>query len=211
MNYPKMVDNLFQFMYDKHTAKQFTFLFVTNHRCTCDCIKEGGSELKLKKIFGKAIAILTVAAMAFSFSASAVGIKWTDAPSVKLGQWVAGPKYSLTGSQHTAEGKNTYTYFQNYKSLSTTFGDRSRGLEIYLMEDDFWNANDQVKLYYGEFSGRTLSKITLTKTLFEGALDNPNDPTCELYIELKVYKGSNPDDPMDKYTGSLFQYTYGIN
>lgn len=167
---------------------------------------------ELKKLIRKILAIATTITviMALSLSASAANIAWTNAPSVKLGQWVAGPKYSLKGSEATAKGTNCYTYFQNYKSLPESFGNDFRGLEVYLMEDDLWNDDDSIKLYTGKFSGRKLSEIYLSDTYISGDVEDAGDPTVELYIRLKVYKGSNFNDPMDVYTGSLFQYSYGI-
>lgn len=164
----------------------------------------------VKKFLFKILVITSVAVIAFSFSVGALGISWTNAPSCKLAKWYSSPTYSLTGSSATAQGSKTYMYFRNYKSLPADFGDEWRALEVWLMEKDTWNADDAVKYYNGEFTGRKLTEFT-AHTLISGDIEGSDDATAELYMEMKVFLGGNEDDPMDKYTGSLFQYTYGIN
>lgn len=81
---------------------------------------------------------------------------------------------------------------------------------IKLMEYDPQNSDDEVKVYKGSFSGRTLKSITYSSTTTPGNIEAAGNHICELYIKYKVDLVSG--DPMEKYIyGGLFDYKVGIN
>jgi hypothetical protein len=143
---------------------------------------------------------------------SATGSGYINSPTAKLATWTSGSAYACYAAAKTATGSSTYTYFQNYQSLGTAFvADNNRHVFIDLMEDDgLFNANDQIKRYQGNFSGRTLSSISVPNVYITGDIEASGDNAAELYIDMYVERVSG-DSTTDTVQSGLFQYNVGIN
>lgn len=115
-----------------------------------------------------------------------------------------GPSYSLASSYATATGARAKTYFYNLYSLSSNFASwNNRKVIITLMEKDgLFNGDDEVKVYTGGFTGRTMSSIVLSNTKISGNIESSGDHKSELYIRTYINKHSNDSG----ITRSFFDY-----
>ncbi len=118
-----------------------------------------------------------------------------NGPSFKAATFHNGPAYSLASDYNTATGARAKTYFYNLYSLSNEFiAWNNRVATIRLMEkDSIFNANDEVKIYKGGFTGRTMTSIVLDSTTMPGNIESVGDNVSELY--LNSYFSKHTSDP----------------
>lgn len=128
-----------------------------------------------------------------------------DGPSVAAGSTNVGPAYALASSYATATGNNAKTYFYNLYSLSNSFvAWNDRTVTLTLMEQDGWfNGDDQVKIYKGGFTGRTMSSVYVYSTTTPGNIEGSGDHISELYLNTNFAKHSS--DPSGA-SRSFFDY-----
>lgn len=160
-----------------------------------------------KKIFGivMAISLVTVCCI----TASATGSGYIKAPASTVDKFTNSNAYACYSESKTAPLSTTYTYFDEYKSLSTDFkSNNNRIVEIQLWEDDFVG-NDHLKTYKGKFEGRTLYEINLTKTNWtDKYIEGEGDNAAELFIKYKV--DSVDGDDTKSVSSGLFKFNVGI-
>ena len=159
----------------------------------------------MKKIFVSlfiaSIALVTSVKTAYAGQCTSL----LDIPELKAGEYTNGSAYTLASSYATATGANANAYFYNYGTLSTSFAaDNDRFLNVYLMEKDgVGSDDDQVKVYAGIFSGRTLTEIRIIGTLISGNIEAEGDHKSELYGRFNITKRDG--DPTTK-TRSFLDY-----
>ena len=128
----------------------------------------------------------------------------TKAPNGVTGEWAKSETdNTVTTPTSDAKGSDIKCYYKpaTLKSLPSSFkASNDRALEIWAMEDDP-TGDDHFKTYSGKFSGRSLTKITLTKTNISGSVE-PN-ASVELYIKQNVHAING--DGSKNYT-SLFSF-----
>lgn len=159
----------------------------------------------MKKVFVSLFisAITVLASVSTVFAGSCTSVM--DGPSLTAGSDYNGPAYSLASSYATATGSRAKTYFYNLSTLSNTFAsDPNRLLGAVLMEDDWANADDTVKSYYGTFNGITLTNVVLNSTNISGNIEDSGDNVSELYLRSVVSKSSLDGGTLT--TRSFFDY-----
>lgn len=170
--------------------------------------------MKSKKIkrylsagIASAILLCTLSITAFADTATRI----QAGPHLKLHKWVATDNYSLTPGGGHPQGSKCYVFFENLGTLpSACAAYDKRSIEIFLMESDLFNADDTVKCYTGQFSGRKLTKMSYRFTSTNGEIEDTD--TAEMYLDTKVYKCTNGTDAEDGYViGRMFDFQIGIN
>jgi hypothetical protein len=155
----------------------------------------------LMSMFLTFAAVIATTTTAHAGSCTAV----LDGPSLKAGTDHNGTVYSLASSYATATGNRAKTYFYNLSTLSNTFAsDPNRLLGANLMEDDWLNADDLVKTYYGTFTGITLTNVYLNSTKISGNIEDEGDNVSELYLRSVVSKSNLDGGTLT--TRSFFDY-----
>lgn len=121
----------------------------------------------------------------------------------------AGSATSLTSSSATATGSNTFFYMYDKSNIGVGLVPwNNRVLTVRLYEDDFWSADDLVKIYSWNFEGRFPNEVII-EIETSGAIEGTDDPTAELFVEMDITK--NSADTSGASTGNFFKYYYGIN
>ena len=107
---------------------------------------------------------------------------------------------------------------ENFGTLQSNFADSSgiagradnRNIRVDLMELDETGGDDLVKVYMGNFVGKTINSITLNSTRISGDIEATGDNAAELYGEMYVYRISG--DPTTAWISSgLFRFKVGMN
>lgn len=170
--------------------------------------------MKSKKIkrylsagIASAILLCTLSITAFADTATRI----EAGPRLKLLKWVATDNYSLTPGGGHPQGSKCYVFFQNLGTLpSVCAADTDRAMEVFLMENDAFNADDTVKRYNDRFQGRKLNKIELGGTVTRGEIEDAD--TVEMYLDAKIYRSHTQADAEEGYViGKMFDFQIGIN
>ena len=148
--------------------------------------------------------------------ASATSSSWLESPSIKLGTWASSRDSAKTcyAAAETVCGKHVKAQFKNYGSLPSSFSTATRNVEIWLMEKDGNDVNDDdaVKRYTSTIYWRSMLSVVWdnTYTAGNGEIEGAGDNSAELYI--KYYIPSKTGDPQDpRIASGLFDYMLVAN
>lgn len=159
-----------------------------------------------KKLLSLAILVSLLIGFSVPTKVEAARTGETLGPNYKTGEWINGRVHNITGSYATAKGSNTGVIFSQIGYLENYYVAGNRSAPIYLMDQDFVNADDQIKTYeiYFNYDYRTIYTIKLEATNQPGAIDETGDSGAELY--LRVYLQKLSGDP----SSSTRLYYYNI-
>ena len=163
-----------------------------------------------KKLFSILLAFSFVFVLAFSASAAGTGYI-TAGGGFPQGQFYQDPAYKCYTSADTARGENTFTYFDSYKSLDSSYyyPDMNREFTFLLCEDDFWSFDDIVKTYTGSFYEYALYEFHLDETNISGDIESSGDDCAELFAKYTM--SAHLEDSVGTFPSGMFRYNIGIN
>lgn len=125
---------------------------------------------------------------------------------------VNGPVFNLRSAQSTALVSNSGVYFTELGYLESGFAKGDRAFPIWLYDQDFGNADDQLKTYEGYFryDYTTLYLIKPMSSIesYDNIIDTNGDAVGELY--LKAQLGPVSGDAKNIST-ELFYYEIVLN
>ena len=115
--------------------------------------------------------------------------------------------YNLYTSAATCKGSNTEVWYNNFKSLPSSYPYQDGMIYVYLMEEDANNADDMVKGYGGAFYNKVISSFVLSNTYISGNIEATGDQRCELYLKGFV----SGDCCNNAINSTLFDYKICMN
>lgn len=163
----------------------------------------------IKKLVATAMLVTGIVATTVLVSADEMS-GYVKSPKATAGCYAESAEYDLYDDSNTAIGADAYAYFASYGSLSSLFANATgREMLLYLMESDYSNADDIIKIYKGQFYNRNLLYISYVATDTADEMEGVGDHEAELYIKFKVQ--SLAADTGKEIPAGLFSFKLGID